>query len=402
MAHTLTFKQTINTTPADVYRAFTSSTALRGWFSDVALADPRKGGRFYAGWNDGYYAAGEYVSCLPNKKVVFTWHGRGEPAPTRVQVAIAEKKGITTVTVTHSGIGSGKAWAKTAKEIGRGWEYAMRNLKSTLETGEDLRLTMRPMLGIMLGSALDANAAKLLSVPVTEGVLLDGIVEGMGAQAAGLRAGDVLVSLGGKKVSPTTLPLALQNRQAGDKVAVKYYRGPTLNTTTMELWKRPLPDMPATPAELSKRVGEMYIELDKELEKCFEGVTEAEASFKPSPTEWSAKDIICHLMVGERDGHSALAEIIEGIQRYYDAFGGNVSERHIALMAVFPTYRQLLDEYKRTEAETIALLAALPVQVVARKADWWLLCFNWLQPPLHNHGHFDNIRELIGKARAAQ
>jgi uncharacterized protein YndB with AHSA1/START domain len=398
---TLTFKETINAPAADTYRAFTSSTAMRYWFSDVALADPQKGGRFYAGWNDGYYAAGEYLSLTPDKKVVFSWLGRGEPAASRVQVTLAEKKAGLTVTVTHSGLGSGKAWAKAVKGITAGWQSAMRNLKSTLETGEDLRISKRPMLGIMPG-AYDDEIAKRLKVPTAFGVRLDGTLEGMGAHAIGLQADDVIVSLGGKKVTGATLGVGLVGKQAGDKVAVKYYRGPKLINTSLVLSGRALPEIPQTAAELATRVGNLYAELNTELEKCFEGATEAQASYKATPDEWSAKDVLCHLLSGERDGHSPIAETIWGIQRYYDSFGDNLNERHAAMLSVLPTYRLLLDEYKRAQDETVALLAAMPDKAVARKSDWWQLCFGFLQPPLHNYAHFEQIKAAIAAAQQAK
>jgi hypothetical protein len=236
-------------------------------------------------------------------------------------------------------------------------------------------------------------------VPIEHGVRLDGTVEGMGARAIGLRGDDVIVNLAGKKVTGATLGVALQGKQAGDKVTVKYYRGPKLNTVSMELSKRALPEIPTTAAGLAKRVGDLYAELDAELEKCFEGVTEAEASFKALPGDWSAKDVVCHLLAGERDSHATIAETIWGIQPYYDGFGDNLNERHTALQAVFPTYRELLDEYKRAERETVALLAAIPENVVARKNDWWFLSFGYLQPPLHNYGHFEQIKAAIAAAR---
>ncbi|HLB47321.1 MAG TPA: SRPBCC domain-containing protein [Anaerolineales bacterium] len=396
---TLTFKRTVNAKPTDVYRAFTNSTIMREWFCDAALADPHKGGRIYAWWNSGFYASGEYLSVTPDKKVVFSWNGRGEPAPTQVQVSIAEKKGGTVVTVSHNGAGSGKPWAKTIKEIGEGWEQSLENLQSTLEAGEDLRISRRPMLGITL-SDFNTEVAKKLGVPVTEGIRLDGTLEGMGARAAGLQKDDVIVGMAGKKITGfPSLAGALQGRRAGDRVAVKFYRGKKLETVTMELSRRPLPPIPATAAELSEAVRKMYAELDVELEKCLEGVTEAEASFKPAPDEWSAKDVVCHLLAGERDGHGFVAETIMGVMRYYDGFGENVEARHKALMAVFPTYRALLDEYKRAEAETVALLAAIPPEVAARKSSWWQLCYNTLQPPIHTQRHFEQIRAAIAAAR---
>ncbi len=396
---TLTFKRTINTKPVAVYRAFTNSTALREWFSDVALAEARKGGRFYAGWNSGYYTSGEYVSVTPDKKVVFTWQGRSEPAATRVQVSLAEKKGSTLVTVAHSRVGSGKLWAKAIKEIMKGWETALENLQSVLETGEDLRISLRPMLGISTGY-FNAEVAGQLGIPVAEGVRLDGTLAGMGARAAGLQKDDVLVSIAGKKVASfASLANALQGRRAGDKVPVKFYRGKQLNTVIMELSRRPIPPIPATPAELATAVRQMYAELNIELEKCFAGVTEEEASSKPVPEEWSAEDVVCHLLAGERDGHSEITDIIIGNVRYYDGDGNNVQARNIALSAVFPAYRALLDEYKQAQAETVALLGAIPPEVISRKRSWWWLSYNWLQPFEHTRDHFEQIRAAIETAR---
>ena len=396
---TLTFKRTVNAKPTDVYRAFTNSTTLREWFSDAALADARRGGRFYAWWNGGYYASGEYVAAAPDKKVVFTWYGRGEPAPTRVQVTMAQKKGGTAVTVAHSGVGSGKAWAKAIQEMTEGWEKSLENLQSTLETGEDLRLSLRPMLGIML-SDFNAEIAKEIGVPVSEGVRLDDAIEGMGARAAGLQQNDVIVGMGSRKVRTySDLGAALQGRRAGDKVAVKYYRGGKLQTATMELSKRPLPPIPATPAELADELKRINDQVIADLEKCFDGVAEAEASFKSGPDDWSAKDVLCHLIAGERDGHAFLDELINNSTRYYDSFGINVRERHSAMMAVHTTYRALLDEFKEAKAETVAYNRVLPPELVARRSTWWVTCYNTLQPPLHEQGHMEQIRAAIAAAR---
>lgn len=392
------FKQTVNAPAAQVYRAFTNSTALREWMCDGATADARKGGRLCLWWNDGYLASGEFTTLTPGKKAVFTWRGRGEPDATKVQVSLAEKNGSTVVTVTHSGFGSGKAWAKMIKEMTAAWLYSLENLTSVLGSGPDLRITTRPMLGIMV-DAFDAEVAKKLGVPVADGVRLSNAVEGMGAKAAGLQKDDVIVSLGGKKVSGTTLAGALQGRRGGDTVPVVFYRGKEKQKVAMELSRRPLPEIPATPGELADAIRKMDAELDVELAKCFEGVTEEEASFKPTPTEWSAKDVVAHLLAGERDLHSGVTEAIDGIARSYDAFGGNVEARHTAIMAAFPTAQAMLEEYRRNQTETAALLAALPPEFVARKGSYWSLAFGLLQPPFHNHEHFNQIRAAIEAAR---
>lgn len=148
---TLKFKQHVHAPASEVYRAFTNSTALREWFCNAAQADPRKAGRLYVWWNNGYHASGEFTTLAPNEKVVFNWHGRSEPGTTRVQVIIAQKDNGAIVTISHAGIGSGKPWAKAIKEFERGWRGSLENLKSVLETGQDLRFIRRPLLGINVG-----------------------------------------------------------------------------------------------------------------------------------------------------------------------------------------------------------------------------------------------------------
>jgi uncharacterized protein YndB with AHSA1/START domain len=395
---TFKFKQTVNAPVAQVYRAFTNSTAIREWLSDGATTDARKGGRLYLWWNDGYTASGEFTALTPGKKVAFAWRGKGEPEATKVQVTLAEKNGSTVVTVTHSGFGSGKAWTRTIKEMTAAWPYSLENLASVLGSGPDLRIVLRPMLGVTLDT-FDAETAAKLSVPVVDGVRISGTLEEMGARAAGLQKDDVIVSLGGKKVSGTTLASALQRRRAGDVVPVVFYRGNEKHKVDMKLSQRPLPEIPPTAAELAEAVRKTYDELDAQLAKCFEGVTEEEASFKATPEDWSAKDVVAHLLAGERDGHSFITEAIDGNMRWYDGFGSNVNARYTAVIAAYPTVQAMLEEYRRNEAETVALLAALPPEFVARKGAYWSLAFGFLQPPFHNHEHFNQIRVAVEAAR---
>ncbi len=47
-----------------------------------------------------------------------------------MRISLKQSKGGTRVTGAHSGFGSGKAWAKAAKGLARGWESALENLQS--------------------------------------------------------------------------------------------------------------------------------------------------------------------------------------------------------------------------------------------------------------------------------
>ena len=100
------------------------------------------------------------------------------------------------LTLEHSRIGAGKAWGAVAGEFQQEWEKSLENLAAVLETGEDLRLTRRPMMGIGV-SDFDAEIARQMGVPVSKGIRLDAVVAGMGAEAAGLQPGDVIVRMGG-------------------------------------------------------------------------------------------------------------------------------------------------------------------------------------------------------------
>ena len=103
------------------------------------------------------------------------------------------------------------------------------------------------MLGVNI-SDFNANIAKAMGVPVTDGMRLDFLPEEMGAYKAGLRKDDVLVGLAAMP-SPMILvhllPL-LQGKKGGDKVEAVFYRGPEKKTLMMELSQRPVPTSPGS------------------------------------------------------------------------------------------------------------------------------------------------------------
>jgi uncharacterized protein YndB with AHSA1/START domain len=68
---TLTFEQTVKAPAAELYRAFTNSSALREWMCDVATTHPKANGRFYVAWNDGYYSSGHFTTLEKDKAVGF-------------------------------------------------------------------------------------------------------------------------------------------------------------------------------------------------------------------------------------------------------------------------------------------------------------------------------------------
>ena len=229
----LIYEHFVKARPALVYHAFTNATALREWMCDVATTHLRPGGRVYMAWNSGFYMSGEFLCLEADREILFTWNGRGEPAPTQVRVKLTARDGGTQVELTHEQVGTSKKWAGTIKEINEGWKSSLENLVSVLESGADLRLTLRPMMGVYPGE-FDAAIAQKLGVPVEQGMRLAGVVDGMGAQAAGLQAEDVFIRLAGREIHGyPDLAAAIQGHRAGDKVEVVFYRGSQKLTTTM-------------------------------------------------------------------------------------------------------------------------------------------------------------------------
>lgn len=400
-SESLKFTQFVKATPLEAYRAFTNSTNLREWLCHVATVNPRPGGRLYLWWQTGYYTCGEYTLTQPKEKVAFTWLGRGEPTPTRVEVTFTPQDGGTLVGLEHSGIGSSEAWSGARGEIEKGWTRGLENLASVMETGEDLRFVLRPMLGILLGE-LDDERAQKLGVPVKEGMRLDGVVDGMGAQAAGLRSNDVIVSMAGKPiVNYDSLANVLATHRAGEKIEVVFYRGPEKKTVMMELSKRPIPEIPWSAQELAEKASRIQAGILDELDKFVTGVTEAEAAFKPGPEEWNIKENIAHLIHGERGFQSFITELIDGNERHVDDWGDNVNAYIEATVAVYPTLADIVAAHQCACQETIELLSRLPESFIARKGTYWRLAFAALENPFHFASHLSQMQATLDAARAA-
>jgi len=122
------FEKTIHSSVSNVFFAFTNSTGLKEWLCDFATLKPDPGGRFYAAWNSGYYAAGEYITVEENSKVEFSWRGKDEPAQTTVIVNFGSDNTTTRLTLIHKGIGQGDIWESFRQNCQEGWENGLENL----------------------------------------------------------------------------------------------------------------------------------------------------------------------------------------------------------------------------------------------------------------------------------
>ncbi len=401
MATSLKFVETISAPASQVYRAFTNATALREWLCTNASVDPKPGGRYFVAWDNGYYACGEFTKVSQDREVHFIWNGRDDPEPTRVHVNITSlDNGSTTLSLEHNGLDSTPQWEKARGEISHGWDLGIKNLISVLEKGPDLRIVNRPMLGVLFGD-YNSKRAKELGVPVDTGLRVDGVVDGLGAQKAGLQKNDVIVSLNGKPTQdfPSILTI-LQGLQAGQEVEVGFYRGHEKKRMDMLLAHRPLPEIPATPAAFGEAIAKLNLEAAAILEEVLQGVSEEEADFKPAPEEWSIKEVLAHFIHGERDTHSYINDYVYSQERVADGYGENMPARTLATVQSYKTIPALLAALKRVEAETVFIVSHLPEHFVANKGSYWRLAFSMLQFPVHTKEHAEQIKVILAAARA--
>ena len=393
----ITVEKTVNAPPSEVYRAFVTPQALRDWFCNAAQVDARVDGRVYLAWSGGYQATGKFTRLERNKSIVYTWRGDGEESASEVSVEIeGNEEGGSSVRVTHSAPGASQEWLDEAK---RDWTEGLESLQAMLEQGIDLRLARRPMFGLNGADIVDDELAERLGLPVREGIRLTGLVEGMGAQRAGIQVGDVLVRLAGR---PTTafphIGQALDKHRAGDTVDAEVYRDGEKITIPVQLTARDMPALPETAEDLVAQARKLYAEVDVELDSLFEGVTEAQADYRPDPYEWNAKEILAHLAASERDVHTWIASLAEDSD-IEQPFHSNDNVRVQSIVAVHSTIGDMVTLLKQSEAEVVAAIGLLRTESVAHKHLFrglatWITTFQ-----SHHRDHFEMIKKMLEAAR---
>jgi membrane-associated protease RseP (regulator of RpoE activity) len=287
------------------------------------------------------------------------------------------------------------------QSLKEGWESGLANLKAVLETGLDKRVYDRAFLGILIAGQVTADQAAELGIDAEGGIRISGTMADTGAAAAGLLANDVIVDMGGSATKDfNSLQAAIRPYRAGDSVKVTHYRDGERKQVVMNLMTRPVPDIPATPAGLAEAVKTLYAQLDEELDEVLANATEAEADYRPDENSWNAKELLAHLITTERGTQmGAATQVTDGV---LDGFPNNPAAWVRSVTAVYPTLTDMVELWKRTEAESVALLANLPEATVARKATYHNIGNNFLTGlATHTRAHIGEIQTLLATARAA-
>ena len=392
---TVSTEITVNVPIKLAYRAFTNSTSLREWLCDIATVQPHPRGRMYLWWRGDFYSSGHYLELEENKLVKFRWYAIIDSAPTEVTVTFSDQENSTLIHLAHE-VPDDPAWKKTAETFRENWEDSLDNLKSVLETGIDLRIANRPMLGIVPGD-FTPEQVKALKVPVHEGMRLDNVVDGMGAKRAGLQKDDVLVEMGGKPITNdfNSLTNAIAGKKGGEKVDVVFYRGPKKKTVKMELSKRPIQKVPFDPVELARQAREVYESELTKLEKCFNNYTDEQAMKRPDKNEWSALEVVAHLIHGERFNTMFLTSLIEGHEIATDGFGGNINAQVEATVKVNPSIKLMLYALRRAVEETLAYTELIPEEFTQNAGSYYRFGNNLLQPNFHITAHMEQVKAAL-------
>lgn len=378
-----------------VYRAFTNATILRQWFCDFATTEPKPGGRFYSWWQSGRYLVGEFKESIPDKKIKISCRGRSECDVTEISINLETKPGSTHLKLMESGFSDKKVY----DEIKIRWDQSLKNLKSYLEEGLDLRFINRPMLGIVFGD-FNEKVAKELGVPVNKGIRLTEVVKGLAAEKAGLIKNDVITEISGTEVTDFgSLLNILRQKSAGDQIDVTFYRGKILRKISFYLSKRPLPQVAKTPKALAKSMSKKYEEIFKALTACFKDFSETQTSKAPKKGEWSANEIVAHLIQTERFWQDWVSDMIFNQERVSDGFGDNLPARIKATVIVYGSSKELLKEFQRAQQETIQFISNLPVKISENKGTFWLIAYNMTQFGIHAEEHLDQIRSALKTAK---
>lgn len=393
-------KVIVETTPEAAFEAVTHASELREWFSDEAWTVVRPGGRYDVRWSQGYRADGRFTKLDPPRRATITWQGTGEPGETKIRFKVEPVEKGTEVVVVHGGFGAGDEWDEALVQSEKGWSVGLENLKSTLETGVDLRRSRQPFLGISF-DVLGAERAAKEGIAAEEGIYVLGTVEDSGARAAGLGQGDVIVALGGMDCPGyEELGAALRAHAAGDVVDANLVRGQKRETVQVTLGSRPHVEVPETAEELADLIAEQHKEVDQELRAAVEGLTDEEAEQSPAEGEWSVKQVLAHLSSGERGFHNLLVNW--AVNGWLDAgpIGADaVPGQLAAVIAITPTLEGLLNRYFTDEAETVAFLRCLPEETVTHKARYHRIGEAVLYGPDHTREHIEQIKGTIEAVR---
>lgn len=137
----------IRTTPEKLWRALTDGEfTQRYWFGRRVESDWTVGARVTF-WHDGKLSdSGEVLECEPPRRLSYSFHVEfveelRRDLPSRVTFELEKLGAQVKLTLTHDEFEPG---SKVLAGVSTGWPVILSSLKSLLEAGHTIDLTMEP------------------------------------------------------------------------------------------------------------------------------------------------------------------------------------------------------------------------------------------------------------------
>jgi hypothetical protein len=279
------------------------------------------------------------------------------------------------------------------------WEEGLKNLQSVFEEGKDLRITDRPMFGVMIEEMVTPEIAKEKNLPADHGMLLNETLKGMGAYAAGLTGGDLIVEVQGIKIEDyAAIEKVISPAKPGDIVEMLYFRNNEKHVAQVELTLRPLKKIPATAQDFSEKISDIYQSANAKIDEVIEGVTEEQAEYRRKPGDWNTKEVFAHMIANERDMYSWAGTLVQGNESH--GWLGLLPARLKSIQLVFPQIPDLRHELENAQREGVVFIAELPGEFVSRKSSYVRLVNSFfLTIPSHYKDHIGQIQDNLAASQ---
>ncbi len=390
----LTFTQSIQAPLAQAYYSFANKSGWLEWFSSKAggYVSP-KSVLHLMDESDEHNFALVFKQFTPDQLVSFSLIHLKSMEISEVEVAFKESDGQVTVTLNQTGCSE-----SLQPKMVRLWEDRLENLRSVLESGKDLRLWNRPFLGVMVKDWVSPESAKQEALANDYGLLISSVFPNMGAEMSGLQDGDLIITVGSIPLRTfEDLLAAFKDYKAGDRVPIEYYRKSEKISTDLLLSAYPIPEAPSTAHDMAEKAEDFFNRVDKKLAAMFSGQSEAQAAYKPAAGEWSAKEVLAHLIAGMDD--TIVWAGTTAASREVVPWSSNYPPRLKSVLAIFPTTKDLLKELKNKHAVLAALVEEFPTEMVNRKGT--MARFSMLlslEIPNHYKDHLAQIQTALESA----
>jgi len=127
-----------------------------------------------------------------------------------------------------------------ASEVeGIGYAISINEAKPIIEDLIHYGHVTYPWLGVLSRTVTPLLAAAM-DISMDRGALIEEVVDGSPAEAAGLREGDIIIRFGDKEINNLTdLVQAIRSSEIGEEVEIVFVRGEDTKTTSARLVERP-------------------------------------------------------------------------------------------------------------------------------------------------------------------